>query len=118
MRRSLLATILLASMVYQFAPSVRAQAPEEALTTSRLNLTMEQRHVIKETIKDMKVAPSATAAISIGEVIPDDIPLLLPPDDAMRKVPQVRAHRFVYTTERILIVDPKNKKIDAIIELD
>ena len=105
-------------MVYQFAPSVRAQAPAETLTKSRLNLTLEQRHVIKEVFKDMKIAPSATAAVSIGEVIPDDIPLLLPPSDAMRKVPQVRAHRFVYTTERILIVDPKNKKIDEIIELD
>jgi hypothetical protein len=105
-------------MVCELAQSVRAQAPAEALTTSRLNLTLEQRHVIKEVFKDMKIAPSATAAVSIGEVIPDDIPLLLPPSDAMRKVPQVRAHRFVYTTERILIVDPKNKKIDEIIELD
>ena len=101
MRRSLAATILLASIVYQFAPAVRAQTPEEALTTSRLNLTLEQRHVLKEFIKDMKVVPSATAAVSIGEVIPDDIPLLLPPSDATRKVPQIRAHRFVYTTERI-----------------
>jgi hypothetical protein len=36
----------------------------------------------------------------------------------MRKVPQVTAHRFVYTKERILIVDPKDKKIAEIIELD
>jgi hypothetical protein len=40
------------------------------------------------------------------------------PNDVGRKVPQVRTHRFVYTAERILIVDPKDNKIAEVVELN
>ena len=119
MKRSLAATIL-ASIVWLHEPAAHAQAPapDETLTRSRLNLTLEQRHVIKELIKDMRIAPSATSVHSIGDAVSGDAALRLMPDEVMRKVPHVRAHRFVYTRERILIVDPKDNRIDEIIEVD
>ena len=33
------------------------------------------------------------------------------------KVPQIKAHRFMYTADRILIVDPKDNKVAEVIEL-
>jgi len=39
------------------------------------------------------------------------------PSDIGRKVPQIRAHRFMYTAESILIVDPKDNKVAEVIEL-
>jgi hypothetical protein len=40
------------------------------------------------------------------------------PADVGQKVPQIKAHRFVYTAERILIVDPKDNKVAEVIELN
>ena len=40
------------------------------------------------------------------------------PSDVGRKVPQVKAHRFLYTAERILIVDPKDNRVAEVVELE
>ena len=101
------------------AQSVAQQSPaQDEITTPRLNLTLEQRHVIKELIKDLKIEPAATPARSgVGETVPQDANLQPMPSDIGRKVPQIRAHRFMYTAESILIVDPKDNKVAEVIEL-
>jgi Na+-transporting NADH:ubiquinone oxidoreductase subunit NqrC len=101
------------------ATAAWAQAPiqQETAASSRLNLTLEQEHVIKEWIKDLKIEPSADAAKSVGDVVAAEAPRPMPADVG-QKVPQVKAHRFVYTAERILIVDPKDNKVAEVIELN
>ena len=39
------------------------------------------------------------------------------PDEVSRKVPQIKTHRFVYTADRILIVDPKDNRVAEVVEL-
>jgi Protein of unknown function (DUF1236) len=88
------------------------------VATPRLKLTLEQEHVIKEFIKDLKLDPPATAArAEIGDAVPQDTTLRPMPDELGRKVPQIKTHRFVYTPDRILIVDPKDNRVADVIEL-
>jgi hypothetical protein len=99
------------------AASARFLAQAE-VATPRLNLTLEQRHVIKELIKDMKITPAATPPHSeVGEAVPQDANLQPMPGEIARKVPQIKAHRFMYTADSILIVDPKDNKVAEVIDL-
>ena len=38
------------------------------------------------------------------------------PADVGRKVPEVKAHQFMYMAGRILIVDPKDNRVIEVIE--
>jgi hypothetical protein len=106
-------TVLLAG-----APSHAQFLTQGEVATPRLKLTLEQEHVIKEFIKDMKLDPPATAArVELGDAVPQDTTLRPMPDELGRKVPQIKTHRFVYTPDRILIVDPKDNKVADVIEL-
>jgi hypothetical protein len=101
------------------ATHAQAPAPQEPVTTShKLNLTLEQRHVIKEIIKDMKTE-SARAAIApaVGDPIPATVKLQPMPADIAQKVPQVRTHTFFVIDEQIVIVDPKDNKVAEVIKL-
>jgi hypothetical protein len=87
-----------------------------------VNLTMEQRHIIKELIvKDMKIGPpqdqaAAKVPVAVGEVVPSGIPLQPMPVEVAAKVPQVKTHSFLVKDDKVLIVDPKDNKIAALIE--
>jgi hypothetical protein len=84
----------------------------------RLNLTLEQRHVIRELIKDLKIEPAATSVGSaVGDTVSPDANLQPMPSEIGQRVPQIKAHRLMYTAERILIVDPKDNKVAEVIEL-
>jgi Protein of unknown function (DUF1236) len=113
------AATILAIALWALGPAAQAQgpAPEPSTQMPKLNLTLEQRHVIKELIKEMKIEPAETSARSIGDSVPQDAALRPVPGDVSRKVPQIRTHRFLYTSERILIVDPKDNRVAEIVEL-
>ena len=115
------ATKIVAVLMWSLAVAAHAQTPtpdETATTTPKLNLTLEQRHVIKEVIKDMKVPSAATSVHDIGDALPQDAASQPMPNDIARKVPQVKTHRFIVTAGRILIVDPKDNKVAEVIELN
>jgi hypothetical protein len=91
--------------------------PQDVLAPApKLNLTLEQRHTIKEFIKDMK-ADAADVQATIGEPIPPGITPRPMPSDVGQKVPQVKAHRFFLTAQQIVIVDPKDNKVADVIKL-
>jgi hypothetical protein len=97
----------------------QTSVPQEPVTTShKLNLTLEQRHVIKEIIKDMKTeSAGAEVAPSVGDPIPAGVKLQPMPADIAQKVPQVKTHTFFVTDEQIVIVDPKDSKVAEVIKL-
>jgi hypothetical protein len=103
-------------------PVAHAQiAPQEGpsqdvLAPAKLNLTLEQRHTIKELVKDMK-ADAADVQAAIGEPIPPGISPRPMPSDVSQKVPQVKSHRFFLTAQQIVIVDPKDNKVADVIKL-
>jgi hypothetical protein len=90
-------------------PPVLAPAP-------KLNLTLEQRHTIREFVKDMKT-DTADVKAEIGEPIPPGISPRPMPPEVGQKVPQVKSHRFFLTAQQIVIVDPKDNKVADVIKL-
>ena len=108
-----------------FGTSAHAQTPQqqepprrELPPTPKLNLTLEQRHTIKEFIKDEKgEVASPKVQATVGDPIPAGVnPRPMPPDVA-QKVPQVKSHRFFLTADEIVIVDPKDNKVAEVIKL-
>ena len=101
-------------------PSTSGTAPA-AHAAETVNLTMEQRHIIKELIvKDMKIAPPqdqvAKVPAVVGEVVPSGIPLQPMPVEVAAKVPQVKSHSFLVKDDKVLIIDPKDNKSAALVE--
>jgi hypothetical protein len=104
-------------------PATHAQiAPQEGPSQDvlapapKLNLTLEQRHTIKELVKDMK-ADAGDVQAAIGEPIPPGISPRPMPSDVSQRVPQVKSHRFFLTAQQIVIVDPKDNKVADVIKL-
>src|SRR6266478_6474241 len=93
------------------------QQPQDVLTPApKLNLTLEQRHTIREFVKDMK-PDAADVKTEIGDPIPQGINPRPMPSDVAQKVPQVKSHRFFLTAQQIVIVDPKDNKVADVIKL-
>src|SRR5262245_31924361 len=120
--KTVLATLIALTALTTLSAAAPAQAQlltQGEVATPRLKLTLEQEHVIKEFIKDLKIDPPATAASAgVGDAVPQDTTLRPMPDDLGREVPQIKTHRFVYTPDRILIVDPKDHRVAEVIELN
>jgi hypothetical protein len=96
---------------------VTPQQPQDVLAPApKLNLTLEQRHTIREFVKDMKADVPEVKA-EIGDPIPQGITPRPMPSDVGEKVPQVKSHRFFLTAQQIVIVDPKDNKIADVIKL-
>lgn len=109
--------------VLTLALPVEAQVPATApvvKAAETVNLTMEQRHIIKEIIvKDMKIAaPQGQARLptGVGETVPAGIVLQPMPVEVSAKVPQLKSHSFVVQDDKVLIIDPKDNKVAALIE--
>jgi hypothetical protein len=102
----------------QIAPQqLQEKQPQDTLApTPKLNLTLEQRHTIREFVKDMK-ADAADVKTEIGEPIPQGITPRPIPSEVGQKVPQVKSHRFFVTAQQIVIVDPKDNKVADLIKL-
>ena len=99
------------------ASAAQTPAQEPVLPGPKLNLTLEQRHTIRELIKDVKPQSSGEVHAGVGDTIPENVDLQPMPSQVAEKVPQVRSHRFFIADEQIVIVDPKDKKVADIIKL-
>lgn len=82
-----------------------------------INLTQEQRYVIKENVKDLTVPKApASAPDKIGDVVPRDIDLHELPPEVAKKVAQVRSHLFfVAGNGAIVLVSPTDRRVADVI---
>jgi hypothetical protein len=110
--------IAAATMLLLGGVAARGQAPGSAPPpdTPTVNLTLEQKHVIKEIVKDLKVRPAPVGELTVGTTVPDAVVLQDMPADVAAKVPQIRSHVFFVKDGRIALVDPKQRKIVDVIE--
>jgi len=93
------------------------QAPEAQGTTRTINLTLEQRHVIRELVKELKViAAKDDLKVAEGEAIPGKVELQPVPPLIGQKVPSIKSHRLYVTQRQILIVDPQDQRVVEVIE--
>jgi len=103
---------------------VEAQVPSTAPAVKpqeTVNLTMEQRHIVKEIIlKDMKIAEpqdqAAKVPTQVGDTVPTGIPLQPMPVEVSAKIPQLKAHSFLVKSDKVVIIDPKDNKVAALVE--
>jgi hypothetical protein len=96
-------------------PQQDPQAPPAAART--VNLTLEQRHVIRELIGELKVGQVADdRKVAAGDEILAKVELHPIPALIGQKVPQIKSHRFYVTQQQIVIVDPKDPKVAEVIE--
>ena len=104
------------------AAPAQAQAPLNTPLPSAsgetVNLTMEQRHIIKEiVVKEMKATQQpVNVAPKPGQAAPEGVVLQPVPVEVSAKVPQVRTHSYFVKDDEVVIVDPKNNKIAAVIK--
>ena len=112
----------LTAAILTLALPVEAQVPAPATPVVKpaetVNLTMEQRHIIKEIIiKDMKTAGQVQSVpTQVGETVPSGIALQPIPVEVSAKVPQLKTHSFLVKDDKVVIVDPKDNKVAALVE--
>jgi hypothetical protein len=129
-RTAILAALLAATAMPVTVAPATAQTPppqrqdlpplreRQQLPTQKLNLTLEQRHTIREFIKDVKdQASTHEVKAVIGEPIPQDITPSPMPSVIGQKIPQVKSHRFFVAGQQIVIVDPKDNNVADVISL-
>ena len=110
--------------ILTLAMPVEAQIPTSAPPVKpqeTVNLTMEQKHIIKEIIiKDLKTGGSqdqaARVPTKIGDVVPAGIALQPIPVEVAAKVPQIKTHSFIVKDDKVVIVDTKDNKVAALVE--
>lgn len=122
MRQAFSASVLALAIV--FAPAIMpipesiAQAPPPAeVRTSKINLTVEQRHVIKEIVKDLAVAKLPEGApVTTGSAAPEGAVLRSFPPEITDKVPQIKSHKFFVKGSQVVIVSADGNDVVEIIE--
>jgi len=119
MRRISIATaVALALALPQLPARAQPSAPGPAEISPKLNLTLEQRHIIRENMKDMKAeAAAADLHPAVGDHAPEGVKLSPMPEAVARKVPQVKTHQFFLSGAEIVIVDPKANIVAEVIKL-
>jgi hypothetical protein len=91
--------------------------PEVPAATRTVNLTLEQRHVIRELVKELKVESAKDdLKVAAGDEIPGKLALQPVPPLIGQKVPSIKSHRLYVTQSQILIVDPQDQKVVDVIE--
>ncbi len=107
--------------VFAPAPVVSGQDQDKpAISTlpRTINLTQEQRFIIKENVKDLPLPKApANAPETIGDAVPQDVELHLLPPEAAKKVAQARSHLFFVKegNNAIVLVSPSDRRIADVI---
>ena len=85
-------------------------------STPTINLTMEQKHIIKETVKELKIdGVAVNLEVAIGEAVPKTVQLHPMPAQLSEKISHIKNHLFFLKGAQIVIVDPnENKAVDII----
>ncbi len=83
-----------------------------------INLTQEQRFIIKENVKDLELSKAPKdAPETIGDPVPANIVLHALPSEVGAKVSQVRSHMFFIKDGNnvIVLVSPNDRRVADVI---
>jgi hypothetical protein len=110
--------LLVVAVVALFGPSSRAQNLPEREAKPTINLTAEQRHVIKEnvlTTPGLK-KEAADIQVSVGQPAPAGVSVQPFPSVVQDKIPQAKSHRFFVKGDVVVIVNPNDNVVADVIE--
>jgi hypothetical protein len=87
-------------------------------STRTINLTAEQRHVIKEVIlKEQNVAKAdAGLSTSVGDVLPASVITHSFPSELGEKIPQVKSHVYIVKGNEVVVVNPRDRVVQEVID--
>ena len=87
-------------------------------STRTINLTAEQRHIVKEIILKEQTVAKADASLStaVGDVLPANVITHSFPADLGEKVPQVKSHVFLVKGNEVIIVNPRDRTVQEVID--
>ncbi len=118
----LVTTVLSLGVVHSWSKGVlqaqdtdRPAIPPQPRT---INLTQEQRFIIKENVKDLELSKAPKdAPETIGDPVPQSIALHALPSEVGAKVPQVRSHSFFIKdgNNAIVLVSPNDRRVADVI---
>ena len=109
--------LVAASMCVMSFPALGQSQQETPSASPKINLTLEQRHMIKEIIKELKIENSSgDIQVKAGESVPTSVRLQTMPSEVGAKVSQVKAHLFFVKDGQVIIVDPRENKVVEIID--
>ena len=114
-KAALLALLVAGTVPTQSLP----QGTPSQTAPSEINLTMDDRHILKEYLsKSSKELKHSLTGIELerGSVVPHHVELRAFPAEVAKKVSQLKAHRFLLTEDAILIIDPENRKVVEVIK--
>ena len=107
--------VTLALMAFFAFLILRAAQPQ--MSPLFTDLSLEDSSAI---IKDLKITEPADQAAKVqtevGQAVPAGIPLQPMPVEVAAKVPQLKAHSFLVKNDKVIIIDPKDNKVAALIE--
>ena len=112
----IIAALAVSLSVGPFASAQPVQQDRRQASTPTINLTMEQKHIIKETVKELEIDRAAgNLEVAIGEAVPKTVQLHPMPAQLSEKISHLKNHLFFLKGAQIVIVDPKeHKAVDVI----
>ena len=121
MKRDLQLVFIAVVAIMLVAPLANGQAPSDPAplaVTKTVNLSLEQRHIIKEVLlNDLKIKKeTADVQLEVGANVPPSVATQPFPPEVSSRIPQVKAHTFFIKDGRVVIVDPKDNVIADVIE--
>ena len=118
----LILSITAIAALFLLAPlsAVEGQSdPEPAIAPPRtVNLTTEQRFIIKEIVyKDLKVPKARPGAPeTIGDAVPPDVQLHDMTAELAKSVPAAKSHKFYVAADAIVLVSPSDRRVADVIK--
>jgi hypothetical protein len=100
----------------QLSPNI---GPKEPVSTQpSVNLTMADRHVLKEILLAQSTAKqdSAQVDLELGRIVPAAVHLYVFPENVTRKVPRVRSYEFFVVEDVIVLVRPRDRMIVELVK--
>jgi hypothetical protein len=119
-----LATVSTVIAIALFAPlsEVKGQSSTKSVIappSRTINLTAEQRFMIKEIVlKDLNVPKAPGAPESIGVPVPPSVELHDMTPTLAEKVPQAKSHKFYLTAHAIVLVSASDRRVADVIKIE
>lgn len=111
-------TLLAASMALLMSSGAFAQSTTVTTTapaaSAQITIAPEQRTKIKTYVTTQKVQPiTVKEKVVVGATLPADVTLVAVPADWG---PEVTKYRYVYSDNRVVLVEPSSRKVVQIID--
>jgi len=97
------------SIAGAFALLISSQAFSETF----VEVSPEQRVQIKEYVVKQKINPIRVETFTVGSTLPADVELQVLPENFG---PTVSTYRYVYTSDRVVLVEPSSRRVVQIID--